>query len=356
MILSQTCDLIVEYSFFFNHLDLCLRVYLKVIGTRSYEIMPNSSQDLKCNDETSRQTGPRHWLILLATFYFTFFVDGFSYIFGVLAISIQNSYPEYHPSIIFLTGAIVPVLYGCLAPIGIALSEIYGSRYTTVAASLISTSGFLLCWINEIFLQMGFPLDFFSIGVLQGLAFALLYGPAINTIPTYFDNSHKSLAVGITTCGSPTGAIFFGFLIDKLINATSWQCAMLIFAVFAAIVAIAALAFPGDEVLSGRLDFNDFSDSQRTIVVSNISNMVEQTTSTDVFNRFFSIAHCGNFIFLISLVAGVFSVTGGIVPMVLVPVQSTEATYNVSRFVQSNIIQIWVPFKMLSFFFLNPKC
>ena len=96
----------------------------------------------------------------------------------------------------------------------------------------MSTFSLILAWANGMYLHFGYFFDLFSLGILQGVASALLYGPSIAVIPEYFPKNQRSLATGITTCGSSVGAILFGFITQPLSDLYGWRGTLLILAGF----------------------------------------------------------------------------------------------------------------------------
>ncbi|VDL64016.1 unnamed protein product [Hymenolepis diminuta] len=56
-----------------------------------------------------------------------------------------------------------------------------------------------------------------SYGIFAGAAFGFLHLPSIVCVSFYFDTK-RALATGITTCGTPIGAIIFAPLTEILLN------------------------------------------------------------------------------------------------------------------------------------------
>ena len=183
------------------------------------------------------------WVVLAGTFYVSFTVDGYSFAFGILKLAIEHEHDGViSKESIAIIGGLIPALYCLLAPIAFGLVGVFSIRTLTICGAILSSIGFVLAFANQ-YLQWGFALDLISLGVIQGTASALLYGPSINLIPSYFTVERKALATGVTTCGSPAGAIIYGFLMHELIEAFSWRGSMLFWAFAALMISFAGLTF-----------------------------------------------------------------------------------------------------------------
>ena len=97
-----------------------------------------------------------------------------------------------------------------------------GCRLTTVIGSLVGFVGFFLsCFVKD------FVSLYFTIGVIVGVGFGLIYVPAIVSVGYYFDK-RRSLAMGIAVCGSGIGTFIFSPLNRVLNEHFDWQGAFLI--------------------------------------------------------------------------------------------------------------------------------
>ena len=123
----------------------------------------------------------------------------------------------------------ISLLFFTLAPISIGISEFFGPARIIVFASILSSTALLLTWANTFF-QLGYFFDLLNLGILQGFASSLIYGPSIAVISDYFPHHQRSLATGITTCGSPVGAIIYGFFIFPLFETFGWRGSLAIIA------------------------------------------------------------------------------------------------------------------------------
>ena len=172
------------------------------------------------------------WFVLFATFYLNLVVDGYCFISGILIVEISDEYPDYDMWQISIISGLVPTLYLLLAPPCIAINEFLGPCRIIMLASAISTGSFVMAWANGFYFLKGFYFDLFFLGFAQGISSALLYGPSIAVIPDYFPKRQRSLATGITTCGSSVGAILFGLITTPLMNEYGWRGYLVIFSCF----------------------------------------------------------------------------------------------------------------------------
>ena len=189
---------------------------------------------------------------------------------------------------------------------------------------MLSTFGFLLGFANG-YLHWGFAIDLIALGVIQGVAGAFLFGPCINLIPTYFKQENKAFATGITTCGSPAGAIVYSYLIHILIDNFGWRGTLPFFALGSALILLAGLTFvPKVPATYERLEDGPVCERLRK----------EFET---IFNR----ELFGDPIFITLLVALIFSILSFFVPTLLIVEQAHDPQYGVSRPVLRLLILFW---------------
>jgi MFS family permease len=87
---------------------------------------------------------------------------------------------------------------------------------------LLAAFGFVLSVFspNVLFL-------YFSLGIVAGFGFGLIYLPSVVAINVYFDR-RRSLATGLAVCGSGVGTIVFALLVGLLLDEYGWRGTLLI--------------------------------------------------------------------------------------------------------------------------------
>lgn len=109
-------------------------------------------------------------------------------------------------------------------PIASSISNRFGCRACAIAGAIIASIG---CGISSQATSMAFLT--FSVGVIMGCGFGLMYCPAIMIVTMYFEK-RRSLATGITVCGAGVGTTIFAKVIAFLIQKFSWQKVFVIYA------------------------------------------------------------------------------------------------------------------------------
>ena len=73
----------------------------------------------------------------------------------------------------------------------------------TIAGAILASSGMALSAAAESIVIL-----YFTVGVLTGLGFGLIYLPAIVSVSIYFEKK-RAFATGIAVCGSGLGTFLF---------------------------------------------------------------------------------------------------------------------------------------------------
>ena len=297
------------------------------------------------------------WIVLIGTFYINFAVDGYGFSFGILKLAIEkdygpNSTQPVDKNNIAIIGGLYPCLYALLAPIAFGLIAVFSVRTLTICGSLLSCASFALACANQYF-QLGYVFDLIFLGITQGVAAAFLFGPSVNAIPTYFDPKRKAMATGITTCGAPAGAMFYGFVLQKLIDALGWRGALLFFSGAALLISLAGLTFvPKTPKNIVEKSFPDEEKNDENLYASSLLppalELVEEPTGTpltkrlaDEFKNIFSVELFTDKHFITLLLAISCSMLGFFVPIILLPGQSRSPEYNVDEDVQMLMVTLW---------------
>ncbi|XP_055949917.1 monocarboxylate transporter 12-like isoform X1 [Argiope bruennichi] len=163
------------------------------------------------------------WVIVMASFMCNVVVDGIAYSFGIFLVPFVNYYKSSKGKTAWV-GSLLAGCYLIAGPVVSALTNKFGCRPVTIAGSIISCIAFLL--------SIAAPtVDVLMVtyGIMAGIGFGLIYLPAIVSVGYYF-STKRAFATGIAVCGSGMGAFVFAPLTQLLLDAYSWQGAMLIMA------------------------------------------------------------------------------------------------------------------------------
>uniref|UniRef100_A0A915CTL1 Major facilitator superfamily (MFS) profile domain-containing protein n=1 Tax=Ditylenchus dipsaci TaxID=166011 RepID=A0A915CTL1_9BILA len=151
------------------------------------------------------------WVVVFGAFLIHVFADGFVYSFGVIGQSLVDKYGYSNSEV----STILSLLSGLMYAIGIIAAVMcnkLGCRTTAVIGALLSAAGCGVSYFATHLIHL-----VFSIGVVMGAGLGLLYCPAIVIVTMYFEKN-RSLATGITVCGSGVGTLGFAKLIAYFIT------------------------------------------------------------------------------------------------------------------------------------------
>ncbi|XP_059089851.1 monocarboxylate transporter 14-like [Tigriopus californicus] len=164
------------------------------------------------------------WVIVMASFLVNMIADGITFSFGVIFVELQS---EFQESKALTAGVVslfhsVPLLSG---PIASALTDRYGCRKMTILGSIMATVGFLLSTLVH-----RLEMLYLTFGLLAGFGLSLCYVSAIVIVAFYFDRK-RSLATGISVCGTGVGTFLFAPFSQYLISEFGgWRGATVILA------------------------------------------------------------------------------------------------------------------------------
>lgn len=114
-----------------------------------------------------------------------------------------------------------PLLSG---PVASFLTDMYGCRKVTIFGSILAAIGFVLSAMSN-----SIEMLFLNFGIIAGFGLSLCYVAAVVIVAYYFDK-RRSLATGISVCGSGVGTFLFSPIIQYLIEHYGWRGATLILA------------------------------------------------------------------------------------------------------------------------------
>ncbi|GAU88389.1 hypothetical protein RvY_01098 [Ramazzottius varieornatus] len=173
------------------------------------------------------------WVIVAASFFCNFIVDGIAYSGSQYVMAWKAEFPDADESTISLIPSLLNGVYLLMGPISSALTNAFGFRVIILSGAIIACVAFIITMFANSILYLNL-----SFGVLGGIGFGLIYTPAILCVCYYFDKK-RAMAVGICVCGSGVGAFTFPPLTQTVMDRFGWQGSMLFLAGFILQVCVA---------------------------------------------------------------------------------------------------------------------
>ncbi|XP_034248807.1 uncharacterized protein LOC117649820 isoform X2 [Thrips palmi] len=194
-------------------------------GTSSSSSSSSSDEDssLEKFSEPARPDGGWGWVVVAASFMVNLIADGITFSFGVLYVEFLNYFNEgkSKTSLIGSLFMAMPLLSG---PVASFLTDRFGCRCVTIAGALMASAGFIASSFTN-----SLEMLFITFGVIAGFGLSLCYVAAVVIVAYYFD-SKRSLATGLSVCGSGIGTFVFAPLTQILLVEYGWRGTVLILA------------------------------------------------------------------------------------------------------------------------------
>ncbi|KAI8498998.1 hypothetical protein Bbelb_234510 [Branchiostoma belcheri] len=163
------------------------------------------------------------WVVVIATFFLNMLAIGTLKSFGVFYREFREVFQGSAGITSFISSILGGVLFMCSVFAG-ALSNLTSCRTVIIAGGVISASGLVVSFFAQTMIHL-----FFSVGILTGFGFSLMYSPSLAMTGRYFDKRHAT-ANGIGVCGTGIGIFAFPPLYQFLIDEFGWRGALLIVA------------------------------------------------------------------------------------------------------------------------------
>ncbi|XP_025190715.1 uncharacterized protein LOC112591196 [Melanaphis sacchari] len=163
------------------------------------------------------------WVVVFASFMVNMIADGVTFSFGVIFIEFENYFKEGKSNTAWIGSLFmaVPLLSG---PIASFLTDRYGCQKVTVIGAIIASTGFVISAFADSLFML-----FITFGLISGFGLSLCYVAAVVIVAYYFDKK-RSLATGLSVCGSGIGTFVFAPLNHELLSYYGWRGCTLILA------------------------------------------------------------------------------------------------------------------------------
>lgn len=227
-------------------------------------ILSNANQPSSVNEDTLKRPpdGGWGWVVVFASFMINLITDGISLSFGVLFVELVEYFGESKSKTswvgsLFLS---IPLLTG---PIASGLTDHFGCRKVAICGSFFAAIGFFLG-------SFGTSLEHLYVAFsISGFGISLLQVSSIVSVAYYFEK-RRSLATGLSVCGTGMGTLIFAPLVDLILKTYHWQITMVILGcIFMTIIFFALLIRDLD------LDFDSDSDDDSSSSSEDSSSDVE---------------------------------------------------------------------------------
>ncbi|XP_026729145.1 monocarboxylate transporter 10-like [Trichoplusia ni] len=176
------------------------------------------------------------WVVVFASFMVNLIADGITFSFGVFFPHFLEYFGESKGKTAWIAGIFMamPLLSG---PIASFLTDRYGCRRVTICGSILAAIGFVISAFVD-----NMETLFLTFGIMAGFGLSLCYVAAVVIVAYYFEKK-RSLATGISVCGSGIGTFVFAPLTYVLLDEYGWRGTTLILAGLFLNMAVCGLLF-----------------------------------------------------------------------------------------------------------------
>jgi hypothetical protein len=163
------------------------------------------------------------WVVVVAAFVTNLIADGVTFTFGIIYVDLLRYFGEGKSKTAWIGGLFMsmPLISG---PVASYLTDRFGCRRVCMFGSVLSALGFVISSYAE-----SIELLIFTFGILSGFGLALCYVTAVVIVAYYFEK-RRSLATGLSVCGSGIGTFLFAPLTTFLVTEYGWRGTALILA------------------------------------------------------------------------------------------------------------------------------
>lgn len=208
---------------------------VSVTGSSSSSSSSSDDEDVSIA-EARPPDGGWGWVVVFASFLVNLIADGITFSFGVFFPHFLEYFGEGKGKTAWIAGIFMamPLLSG---PIASFLTDRYGCRRMTILGSILAAIGFIISAFVD-----NMETLFLTFGIMAGFGLSLCYVAAVVIVAYYFEKK-RSLATGISVCGSGIGTFVFAPLTYILLDEYGWRGTTLILAGFFLNMAVCGLLF-----------------------------------------------------------------------------------------------------------------
>jgi len=187
------------------------------------DVMEDGSSLEEQFSEPQPPDGGWGWVVVVAAFVTNLIADGVTFTFGIIYVDLLRYFGEGKSKTAWIGGLFMsmPLISG---PIASYLTDRFGCRRVCMFGSVLSAFGFIVSSYAE-----SIELLIFTFGIVSGFGLALCYVTAVVIVAYYFEK-RRSLATGLSVCGSGIGTFLFAPLTTFLVTEYGWRGTTLILA------------------------------------------------------------------------------------------------------------------------------
>ncbi|KAL7836641.1 hypothetical protein AOLI_G00279250 [Acnodon oligacanthus] len=161
------------------------------------------------------------WVVVISAFFSMGLTTGILRNLGLFFLDIQNYYGVLTGTLSWVTSTSI-AMFHLGAPLAGALSVYFTQRGVIMIGAVLAASGMIIASLS-----LSLPWMYLSLGVLQGLGCAFCWMPVNSMVSRYFKR-WRPVAFSISSSGECVCSMAFGPFFQWLIEAYSWQGALLI--------------------------------------------------------------------------------------------------------------------------------
>ncbi|CAD5112603.1 DgyrCDS1816 [Dimorphilus gyrociliatus] len=161
------------------------------------------------NVESKVPNGGWGWMCVVGCFTMHFLLGGLSRSFGIIYRWLQLRFDKSAAITAWIGGTGFAIRMG-FSPLGTGLSTRYGTKPVVIVGGFLMGIGVILCAIAP-----SVEFMFFSYCLVTGIGGTLIYAPAVVIMSKYF-STRRSIANGISSCGSGFGVFVLPLLMEFL--------------------------------------------------------------------------------------------------------------------------------------------
>lgn len=176
------------------------------------------------------------WVVVFASFFSIFILDGVTYTFGALLNDISQDM-NVSSSPVALINSTSVALYFIGSPLASALINRYGFRECAMCGSVVCTFALLSSYFTTVYMTL-----FIFYGIIAGFGYALINMSSSLIVGFYFERL-RSVAMAIGTCGSSVGVMTLFPANSYLVKLGGWRAATLLHSGFFAITFFLGLTY-----------------------------------------------------------------------------------------------------------------
>ncbi|CAL8294358.1 monocarboxylate transporter 13 [Gadus morhua] len=161
------------------------------------------------------------WVVVASSFIIMGLTAGVMKNLGLFFLEIQRHFGVLNSTASWVTSTTI-AMFHLAAPVASSLSLLFSHRAVIVAGGILSTAAMVLASLD-----LGLPWMYCSLGVLQGTGMSLAWVPCNSMVSHYFQH-WRPVAYALASCGECVFAAFFSLFFQWLIDAYTWQSALLL--------------------------------------------------------------------------------------------------------------------------------